>query len=181
MTNAHRTARPRSGRLLRVIAGILIGAGVLLAVVAVVAPERVERAYGATKSTVDAIAAGVRATVLDELPRARLGATGGKAELSRCDDTFTQMASYTRAGVPPVWAAHNNCGGDVILNWQLGDHVILSTAQGDVEYEVVEVRHVPKTWSSTDDLLGLDGDLALQTCLYGQDIMDFVGLDRVGD
>lgn len=46
-------------------------------------------------------------------------------------------------------------------------------------YEVVDIRHTSKVWSSTDDLVGLRGDLALQSCFYGQDQMKFVGLERI--
>jgi hypothetical protein len=58
--------------------------------------------------------------------------------------------------------------------------VVIDTADGgSAEYEVVEVRDIDKTWSSTADLVGLEGDLALQTCFYGRQLMSFVGLSAV--
>ncbi|MCK8468759.1 hypothetical protein M0722_16315 [Microbacterium sp. KSW4-16] len=164
----------------RAVAMVLIVGGLALSALALVAPQHIEGAYGATKVAIDKAASEVRSTVFHDLPHARLGVAGGRPELDRCDGTFTLMSSYTRDGVPPVWAAHNNCGGDVVLAWKRGDHVAIDTADGgSTEYEVVEVRDIHKTWSSTADLVGLDGDLALQTCFYGQQLMSFVGLAAV--
>jgi hypothetical protein len=171
--------RPRS-LVLRAVAAVLILGGVALGVLALVAPQRIEGAYGATKVAIDRAASDLRSTVFHDLPHARLGVAGGLPELNRCDDTFTLMSSYTSDGVPPVWAAHNNCGGDIVLGWKKGDHVVIDTADGgSAEYEVVEVRDIDKTWSSTADLVGLEGDLALQTCFYGRQLMSFVGLSAV--
>lgn len=160
-----------------VIALVLMVAGIGILIASLVAPQAVERVYGEIRTQAVAVVDDVRHDVTQELPTVALGATGGKAELDRCDGTFTQIVSYERDGVPPVWAAHNNCGGDTILPWQLGDHV---SVEGDeTVYEVVDVRTTSKTWSSTDDLVGLGGDLALQTCFYGEDRMIFIGLSPV--
>lgn len=179
----HATAiRPRRRRRAwRVIGGILafvlITAGIGIAGLSMFAPQTAERLYGEIRTQAVTVVDDVRAEVLKEYPAVTLGATGGRAELDRCDGTFTEVVSYQRDGVPPVWAAHNNCGGDTILAWQLGDQVKL---EGDeTVYEVVDVRTTSKTWSSTDDLVGLGGDLALQTCFYGEDRMKFVGLSPV--
>lgn len=163
---------------LLVVAVTLVTAGAVVLGASVVAPEVTETAYGAVKRTVTAQVDLVRETVFEELPTVALGATGGMAELDRCDGTFTEIAAYQREGVPPVWAAHNNCGGDVTLAWERGQRVSISGS--DAVYEVVEVRAVSKTWSSTDDLVGLSGELALQTCFYGENRMKFVALSLVG-
>ena len=177
MTKTRSRDRRRGGRATRVIAiGLLVaGAGILLT--SFVAPQVTERAYGQVKTVVVSTVDSARSTMWNELPVVRLGATGGVSELDRCDGTFTEMSSYVRKDVPPVWAAHNNCGGDVSLPWQLGQRVHIEGR--DEVYEVVDIRAVSKTWSSTDDLVGLGGDLALQTCFYGEDRMKFVGLTAV--
>lgn len=170
--------RPRIGRAItEVIAIILIAGGITVLGVGVVAPEQPERIYGEAKTAVVAIVDEVRATAFAELPIARQGVRGGIPELDRCDGTFTEMASYERDGVPPVWAAHNNCGGDVTLPWTIGEHVRIE-GEGEV-YVVVDIRDISKTWSSTDDLVGIGGELVLQTCYYGENLMKFTGLERV--
>ncbi len=141
---------------------------------ALLAPQAVEKTYGDVKTAVIQQVDQVRQDVFSELPSVALGVRGGIAELDRCDGTFTEMLSYERDGVPPVWAAHNNCGGDVTLGWETGQHIRIV---GDEQvYEVIDIRYTSKIWSSTDDLVGLGGDLALQTCFYGEDRMKFVGL-----
>lgn len=46
-------------------------------------------------------------------------------------------------------------------------------------YEVVDIRHTPQVWATFEDIEGLNGELALQTCFYGEDKMKFVGLRPV--
>lgn len=93
-----------------------------------------------------------------------------------CDGRFIEMKSYQISGVLPVYAAHNNCGGDIILNWELGDHVKI--AGSETIYEVVEERHTKK-WGNVGSLRGAQGELLLQTCYYGQDRMRFLALAPV--
>lgn len=171
-----------------VLAGVLLLAGAGLLAGAFLAPNEVQRVYGAVKVKVDETVQTVKVKVgetvqtdqedtFEVLPEVALGVSGGIPELDRCDGTFTEMLSYEHAGVPPVWAAHNNCGGDVLLPWDVGQR--LRFAGSEQVYEVVDVRTVPKTWSTTADLVGLGGDLALQTCFYGEDRMKFIGLTPV--
>ena len=81
--------------------------------------------------------------------------------------------------MPETAAAHNNCGGDVLLPWDEGQQIQIEGR--DEVYEVIDIRYTSKIWASTDDLVGLQGDLALQTCFYGEDRMKFVGLEVVDD
>ena len=46
---------------------------------------------------------------------------------------------------------------------------------------VIDIRYTPKIWATTEDLIGLQGELALQTCFYGEDRMKFIGLVKVED
>ena len=175
-----RRALPSRGRTARVLSGIAIG-GVALGVCTITSitafPEQAERVYG----TLQRDAGAFRIEMLGELPQVTLGASGGQRELARCDGTFSEMQSYDRAGVPPVWAAHNSCGGDVILPWKLGQEIQLIRDAESTTYVVIAIRDTRKTWATTDDLVGLTGDLALQTCYYGEDRMRFVGLTPAPD
>lgn len=171
-----RRRRQRVSRILTfaAIGGMALGALMVGTITAF--PEESERAFGLAQLGIGQF----RIDVIHELPAVTLGASGGMTELDRCDGTFTEMLSYRRDGVPPVWAAHNNCGGDTVLPWKLGQEVAVTRPDGSTEiYAVADVRVTPKTWATTDDLIGLGGDFALQTCFYGENRMRFVGLGPV--
>lgn len=178
MSKTDQTRRSRrAGRLSTAVTvigcGLVVG-GVAIGGLGLVAPATVERLYGEARQSITEL----QTSITGELPRVRLGASGGIPELDRCDGTFTEMKSYEGTGrVPPVWAAHNACGGDVTLPWQIGQLVTIDDS-GDT-YEVVEVRDTAKRWVTTEALLDLKGDLALQTCYYGEERMKFVGLTLV--
>lgn len=133
----------------------------------VAAPEAVDRVIGGVR-----IAAG-KAILGDELPRIRLRDGGRIADLKSCRDEFVEIASYRAAGSLPLYAAHNLCGGDIILGWDVGQRVRVEGR--DTLYEVVEERTLPK-WSGSDQLEGMAGDLILQTCWYGVPRMRFMSL-----
>lgn len=170
--------RRRGGIVFTAVSGaVLLVLGGGIAVGALFAPQSIERAYGETKTTLSGIVDDVREEAFDTFPSIRLGASGDVAELDRCDGTFTEMVSYEHEDVPPVWAAHNNCSGDVLLAWEPGQRIRI--AGDDQVYEVVDVRNTPKVWATIDDLVGIEGSFALQTCYYGEDRMKFIGLDPV--
>lgn len=171
------SAHRRSGQLVNLAANLLLIAAGTLGAWNVLAPQDVERSYGTLKTTTNEVISTARERLTGQIPTVHLGAAGGVSELDECDGTFTEMLSYEHADVPTVWAAHNNCGGDVLLPWDTGEQIRI--AGSDQVYEVVDVRHTSKIWATTDDLVGLDGDLALQTCQYGQDRMKFIGLRPV--
>lgn len=108
-----------------------------------------------------------------------LGVVGGQAELDLCDGTFTHTDLYGTSQ-PPVWAAHNNCGGDVILPWETGQEIAVSFDGTVTMYRVVETRDTPKKGATTEDLAGIGGELLLQTCYYGENRMKFLALSPVG-
>ncbi|WP_404430775.1 hypothetical protein LG299_12675 [Microbacterium lacus] len=145
--------------------------GLSLVGTTVFAPEATDRVTGNLKVAVqervqEIIAPGA-------LSQITLGVEGGMRELDRCDGTFTEMTSYRLDGVLPLYAAHNNCGGDVILAWEIGQQVRI--AGSDVVYEVIEERHTPK-WSNVDVLEGMTGEFMVQTCFYGENKMRFLAL-----
>lgn len=153
---------------------LLVGLGASFLSASVLAPDAVDKVTGDVKVSVLKTFHEVFAP--DELPVIRLGVEGGMVELDRCDGTFTEMISYRIDDVLPLFAAHNNCGGDVILGWELGQRV---TVEGsDVIYEVVEERHTPK-WSNVEELTGMTGEFMVQTCFYGENKMRFLSLAPV--
>lgn len=167
-------SRPR-GRVGLLVASIaLVGLGASFLVVSTVAPDTVDRVTGDIKVTVQKQFQQIVAP--DALPVLRLGEEGGLAQLDECDGTFTEMISYRVDGVPPLFAAHNNCGGDIILGWELGQRVRVEGS--DIVYEVVEERHTPK-WSDVEALVGMSGEFMVQTCFYGENRMRFLALAPV--
>lgn len=175
--HARAATRPRRRRsvgnvLLGVFGTTLILGGAIVLAMSLFAPTAVERGYGQVKAAVNDVAAEV------QLPSVRLGAEGGTTELDACDGSFIEMASYRNTvGVPAVYAAHNNCGGDVVLNWEIGTQFEVEGQPGT--FEVVDVRNTAKHWETTEALVGLQGDFALQSCFYGEDRMQFVGIRPV--
>lgn len=204
-TNRDRVRKRRS-RLWRrtgmTVGACLVLVGLAAGILGVVNPSALEQLFGWGKShaqkAITAVDEGLhsaerkkieedidagRDVGADEMkkvyPTVTLGWNGTIRQLNYCDGTFTIMASYAHEGVPVTAAAHNNCGGDVVLNWDTGQRVYIQGQGLDGLYQVVEARAVNKTWGNTDDLVGLRGDLALQTCFYGVNQMRFVGLERV--
>ncbi len=115
----------------------------------------------------------------NHLPSVTLGKDGGLPELDRCDGTFIRMADYSRVvGLQDTYAAHNSCGGDVILPLGKGSRLLVN----GIEYEVVSTRDLPKEGSKATQLLGLDGDIILQSCYYLPTMyMHFLGVTPVSE
>lgn len=166
-----------------VLCSLLFVTGTGLLVLAILSPGTAEKVVGSSKVAVEKAIAEAWTAITPDAPDApewfstvRLGPLGGDHELDWCNGEFIEMRSYRISGVPPVYAAHNNCGGDVILGWDVGQHVKIEGS--DVVYEVVEERHTPK-WTMVSSLRGMKGELALQTCYYGEDRMRFLSLSPV--
>ncbi|MFV0375590.1 hypothetical protein [Microbacterium sp.] len=174
---------PPARRVGRRVAVLLVSLAVVvaaaIAVVSIFWPDTIDRGYGALRGTVEQ----ARQAVTGERPTVTLGATGGIVQVNACDGTFTEMTSYRRDRIPPVWAAHNNCGGDAILPLEVGDTVDVVKGGTTAVYRVVEVREMSTVWRPVTDLEGLAGEFALQTCFYGgSDVpMKFVGVEPVVD
>ncbi len=166
--------RPRRRLGLLSASILLVGLGASFLAASVLAPDAVDKVTGDARVSVLKTFHEIFSP--DELPVIRLGVEGGMVELDRCDGTFTEMVSYRIDDVLPLFAAHNNCGGDVILGWELGQRV--SVEGSDVVYEVVEERHTPK-WSDVEELAGMTGEFMVQTCFYGENKMRFLSLAPV--
>ena len=95
-----------------------------------------------------------------------IGAFGWQAELDACQWVLLDMV----ASVPlPIVAAHNYCGGGIVLEMQPGDTVTLSGYGYDGTYVVTGSRDA---WTGTDAASavgGMDGDVVLQTCYWDDD------------
>ena len=167
--------RPRRRFGLLFASVVLVGLGMSFLSASVFAPDLVDKVTGDVKVSV--LKQFHQMFAPDELPTIRLGGEGGMVELDHCDGTFTEMVSYRIDDVLPLFAAHNNCGGDVILGWDLGQRVMVEGS--DVVYEVVEERHTPK-WSNVEALVGMTGEFMVQTCFYGENRMRFLSLAPVG-
>ena len=173
-TSSSRRRRRRGGRLLLVPALVLVAGGIALALASALVPQAVDRVTGEAKVAVDTQIHRIFSP--DTLPVIRLGDEGGIRDLDHCDGTFTEMVSYRVDDVLPLYAAHNFCGGDAILGWEIGQRV--RVAGSDTVYEVVDERRTVK-WADARLLQGMPGEFLLQTCFYGQNLMRFVALAPV--
>jgi hypothetical protein len=169
--------RPRSRRVRRVLgiaSALLVGMGLAVLAAGIVAPEMTERVAGTVKVAVQQATNDVTGT----RPTITLGGSGGRHALDTAGrGEFVEMTGYRREGVPPVYAAHNVRGGDVILGWSPGQRVdVRDAATGTITQHVfVEERMTPR-WGDSDQLVGMSGSIVLQTCLYGSSRMRFVSL-----
>ena len=164
------------------VVGIILGAvllfgGMGLLILQMLMPATLERGLGEAKVALEATASRVVTEVAPtSYPTVTLGPLGGMKEMDWCDGRFIEMESYRISGVLPVYAGHNKCGADIILGWNIGDHVKI--AGSDIIYEVVEERHTKK-WDNIASLRGMKGELILQTCFWGQNKMRFLSLAPV--
>ncbi|CAN5206394.1 hypothetical protein BH11ACT4_BH11ACT4_01480 [soil metagenome] len=90
-------------------------------------------------------------------------AVGRQAEVDACQWVRMDFSS----DVPIPWvAAHNFCGGGIVLEMQLGQSVTLSGAGLDGSYVVVGSKDAWADDDATAALAGLSGDVILQTCYW---------------
>lgn len=105
-------------------------------------------------------------------------AIGLQAEIDACQ--WVRM-DFSAAVTIPVVAAHNFCGGDIVLQMQSGQAVSLSGAGLDGSYVVVAARDAQADQDAVDAISGLAGDVILQTCYWADDGSErLVALQRVG-
>ena len=105
-------------------------------------------------------------------------AFGWQDELDACQWVLMDMV----AEVPlPIVAAHNYCGGDIVLSMAVGDTVTLSGYGFDGTYVVTSAKDA---WAGDDAAVaisGMAGEVILQTCYWVNDGTErLVGLERVG-
>ncbi|GGA75124.1 hypothetical protein GCM10011490_27340 [Pseudoclavibacter endophyticus] len=181
----HAAVPKKSGAGSRIGRALLGIVGVLCLVLGVIVLGGLVLAPNQTASVLGDMKVGAQSAVQDasgRAPEVQLGETGPVSLLDVCDGLFYGMASYEDVNqIIPVYAAHNNCGGDVVLAWDVGDRIQIEGDGRSGLFEVVDVRITPKTWATTSDLIGLGGEFALQSCYYGINEMRFLGLEPVTD
>lgn len=137
-----------------------------------------DRIWGGIKDTGYSISATV------QTPEVTLGPLGGQYEIDLCQNgVFIEVDAYkVDSGVQDIFAAHNGCGGDIILNWDLDQEVIVTDADGSsTRYFVSDSRVTPQVGIETTALHGMEGSILLQACFWGSGEMRFVALTPVGE
>lgn len=110
-----------------------------------------------------------RETVID------IDTTGYQVELDQC--LWVRM---DLAGSPaPIVGAHNNCGGDIVLELQPGDVVELTGEFLDARYVVFDSRNGRPGQSAAEATAGFGAAVILQTCYFDSPEVRLVGLIRV--
>lgn len=171
----------RRGRALMATAGALTIAGAGIATWALIQPEEAERTISSAVGSYRQVTQQAADAVLREgVPHVTLGDPGGQAELDACTGEFVEMVEYAEfhPGLQPTYSAHNGCGGDVLLPWELGQEVDITGTDGQTRrYVVTDERVTAQVGVTTADIAGMDGELLLQTCFWVADDMRFVALE----
>jgi len=114
------------------------------------------------------------------VPSWQVGITsfGWQAELDACQWVLMDLVD----SVPlPIVAAHNYCGGGIVLEMQYGDTVTLSGYGLDGVYVVTGDRQASTGMDAATAISGMGGDVILQTCYWENDGSErLVSLQRVG-
>jgi hypothetical protein len=107
-----------------------------------------------------------------------ISAFGWQNELDACQWVLMDMV----ASVPlPIVAAHNYCGGDIVLEMQVGDTVTLGGYGFDGTYVVTGDRDAWSGGDAAEAIAGMGGDVILQTCYWANDGTErLVSLQRIG-
>ncbi|CAN5349865.1 hypothetical protein BH09ACT5_BH09ACT5_19930 [soil metagenome] len=107
-----------------------------------------------------------------------ISAFGWQNELDACQWVLMDMV----ASVPlPIVAAHNYCGGGIVLEMQVGDTVTLGGYGYDGTYVVTGDRDAWSGGDAAEAIAGMGGDVILQTCYWDDDGTErLVSLQRIG-
>lgn len=155
---------------------LLICAGIALIMGSAVAPNKTESIVFGTGATIRNSITQQLDKVQHRLPVVHLNGRGGTWALNRAKHgDFVYMSGYRMSGIVPVYASHNNYGGDIILNWRKGKLVELKGEGRTGVWKVIGVRNIPK-YANVSALKVLRGTVALQTCYYGRNVMRYVEL-----
>lgn len=100
---------------------------------------------------------------------------GGSKEMNYCADGFTEMIYYKGLEGKTLLSRHNNCGGDIVLPMEIGDHVVI---ENDQEYVVTDLRDTTKQ-ITTAAINDINGAVILQSCYWHENRMKFVALTPV--
>lgn len=168
-----------------VLGMLLIVTGVALVVSVFVFPAQTNSAYYSLKNTIDdnmfkitnPDEAAIKAKKNPEnLPTIILGDKGGAREVDSCSGAFVEMEAY-RSGLDIPWySAHNNCNGQNILPLQMGDEFLV---EGQGKYVVTDFKEEYKEGTFVSDLVGIKGEIILQTCYWNSDLMKIIAAEPV--
>lgn len=167
------STKRKSHGLLTILGATLISLGLGLIGFTYFFPDEAEKAAGTARIASGEVLMKVKG---QKYPKVHLGAKGHIRELDRCDGTFIEMGAYETDGLQPVYAAHNNCKGDVILKLEVDDIIDIKDKG---QYKISDIRHTKKTWSTTDEILGMEGEFILQSCYYGENRMKFISMTPI--
>lgn len=141
-------------------------------------PEETQKIVENSKSEIiDKPVSKFKEKQLGILPSIKFDGSGGMPELDNADwGSFILIEDYLQVpDLLPVYAAHNSRGGKVILEWDVGQHINISGDGYDGEYVVVDDLIVNR-YKGIKQILSLQGEVALQTCVWGSPTMRFIGL-----
>ena len=98
--------------------------------------------------------------------------TGDQDAVNECAGGLTYFPTVSNFIGKPYYPIHNECGGRPILFLEQGD---LAVIRGIEVFRVVSMRDVSRG-DTANELVGLDGDIFLQTCHDTGELMRVVGL-----
>lgn len=129
-----RKPAPRGRRIRRIIGhvvgGLLMTVSAGMLILTLTAPPTIEQGYAQLRGTINDVSASA-SEAQGVLPSVKLGVQGRQDELDWCDGTFIEMVSYQSAEqIPPHYADHNSCGGDVVLNRTVGTQLTIDELVG---------------------------------------------------
>jgi hypothetical protein len=106
-----------------------------------------------------------------------IATVGLQAEIDACQ--WVRM-DFTSDVPVPIVAAHNFCGGGIVLEMVPGQTVALSGTGLDGTYLVVGSKDAWADEDAVDAIAGLSGDVILQTCYWEDDgHLILVALQRI--
>lgn len=107
--------------------------------------------------------------VTNNYPEITLNGEGDLPELRVAPvGTFVKLTRYEVPGVIPVYGAHNDRGGNVILNWKVGQKVKIIQNGTETVYVLAGDAQLYQS-AHVSDLKQLRGDFALQSCYFTLD------------
>lgn len=163
-----------------IVGTTLIMTGVALIMSVLLFPAQTNSTYYSIKSSIDDSLfkitnpdeAAMKAEENPEnLPFIVLGGKGGDKEVDACSGAFTEMEAYRPGLDIPWYSAHNNCNGQDILSLQVGDEFIV---EGQGKYVVTDFKEEYKEGTFVSDLVGIKGDIILQTCYWNSNLMKII-------
>lgn len=105
-------------------------------------------------------------------------AFGWQDELDACQWVYMDMVAEVTI---PIVAAHNSCGGGIVLDMSAGDTVTLAGEGLDGTYVVTTDKLAWAGQEAVDAIAGLSADVILQTCYWANDGSErLIALTRIG-